>query len=204
MIKKGILLPVFFLTIHFFNHSALAEGLDAFSKSIRDTLRLPPSAFSNLPKEVADELEKRKCEIPQVVFPGSKPGKAQNVVSGQFKKAGQTDWAVLCSVKERSRILIFWNGSAKNVEMFGGWSEDRNWMQGWGEDKNGNIQYMFSRLIHTADLEYILERFEGYNGPKPSPIDHDGLLEGMSGKYSEVYYWYEGKWSVLQGAEGAD
>jgi len=189
------------IALHLFSHISFAEELDALSKAVKNTLRLSPSAFPQLPQEVADELNKQKCKIPQEVVPGSKPGRPHNVVSGQFKKAGQTDWAVLCSVKEHSRIMIFLNGSAKDVEFFGGWSADRNSMQGWGEDADGNKQYMFSRLISSDDRDYILEHYERYGGPTPPPIDHDGLGTGISGKYSVTNYWYEGKWLALQGAD---
>jgi len=40
--------------------------------------------------------------------------KPNNVIKGEFARPGQIDWAVLCSVKGVSTILVFWNGSENN------------------------------------------------------------------------------------------
>jgi hypothetical protein len=40
--------------------------------------------------------------------------KPKNVIKGEFARPGQTDWAVLCSVKGVPTILVFWDGSEKN------------------------------------------------------------------------------------------
>src|SRR5215203_3177441 len=69
------------------------------------TVRLKPAVFSQLPKKIISYLEARNCTIPQS-FIGSKP---HNVVRGQFAQANQSDWAVLCSRRGVSVILVFWN-----------------------------------------------------------------------------------------------
>ena len=56
------------------------------------------------------ELQRRGCTIPQTAF----TKKPHNVIRGEFAKPGQTDWALLCSIKGVSTILVFWNGSEKN------------------------------------------------------------------------------------------
>src|SRR5205823_13273677 len=73
-------------------------------------VRLSPSAFAEVPANLVQELQRRGCTIPQETF--SK--KRNNVIKGEFGKPGQMDWAVLCSVKGVSTILVFWNGSEKN------------------------------------------------------------------------------------------
>src|SRR5947208_17097962 len=52
--------------------------------------------------------------IPQEAFSPANTKKANNVIKGEFARPGQTDWAVLCSVKGVSTILVFWNGSENN------------------------------------------------------------------------------------------
>jgi hypothetical protein len=81
-----------------------------FDEAERRIVRLAPTAFPELPGTVVQELKRRGCTIPQEAF-AKKPG---NVIQGQFAKVGQTDWAVLCSVKGVSTILVFWNGSELN------------------------------------------------------------------------------------------
>lgn len=96
----------------------------------RQTVRLPPKAFPELPSNVRAELERRGCTIPQVPMINGR----QNVIKGEFSKPGQTDWAVLCSIDRVSSILIFWNGSnlkPADIEK----TADLNHLQGWGGDK---------------------------------------------------------------------
>jgi len=67
-------------------------------------VRLPPRAFPELPGNVVRELQRRSCTIPQTAFTKN----PHNVIKGEFARPGQTDWAVLCSVKRllhHSRVL---------------------------------------------------------------------------------------------------
>jgi hypothetical protein len=162
----------------------------------RETLRLPPSAFPELPEAVAEELRRRGCRIPQVE-PSDWLGGPHNVISGQFKQPGQTDWAVLCSIERLCSLLVFWNGSAENIEdLSGGGHPDRGCLQGIGGDRIG-----FSCLIGPVGESYILEHRERYGGPEPPPIDHEGINNAFVGKSSVVRYWHEGEWLKLQGAD---
>jgi hypothetical protein len=89
----------------------LPDDLKAqFDEAERRIVRLPPSAFPELPRNVVSELQRRGCTIPQEAL--SK--KRNNVIKGQFARPGQVDWAVLRSIKGVSTILVFWNGSEKN------------------------------------------------------------------------------------------
>ena len=63
-----------------------------FDEAERRIVRLPPSAFPQLPHNVVTELERRGCTIPQEAF----TRKPHNVVKGNFAKPGQVDWAVHC------------------------------------------------------------------------------------------------------------
>lgn len=58
-------------------------------------VRLPPTAFQELPHNVVRELQRRGCRLPQTAFTKEPP----NVIKGAFAKPGQRDWAVLCSIK---------------------------------------------------------------------------------------------------------
>ncbi len=175
-----------------------AVGQWDWEKAKENILRLAPSKYPGLPKSVVKGLEKRGCSIPQLGGPKgwSKP---QNAISGVFRKLGQTDWAVLCSVDGNSTILVFWSGLDAAVEEVAEWSDDKNWLQGLGPNPEEGI--IFSRMLYKADRKYILEHYNVYGGPKPPPIDHEGINEAFIQKASTVHYWYEGKWLKLTGAD---
>jgi hypothetical protein len=172
--------------------SVFVQGLD-FKAAERKIIRLPPSAFSMLPAPVVGELQRRGCTVPQEAFSNSK--KPNNVVTGHFARPAQIDWAVLCSIKGASSILVFWRGSAENPADLAR-AEDKGFLQGLGGDKIG-----FSRGIGPVDSSFILERYRAYGGPKPPPIDHQGIDDAFLGKASGVHYFFNGKWLQLTGSD---
>lgn len=155
------------------------------------TVRLPPSAFPQLPRAVARSLARRGCTVPQAFHRPS----PHNVIRGQFARRGQTDWAVLCSRGRVSSILIFWGGSAKSVSQIAK-AADKSFLQGIGGDKIG-----FSRAIGIADRKYILSHYRDYGGPKPPAITHHGINDAFVEKASSVLYFHRGRWLELQGAD---
>lgn len=162
-----------------------------FEEAERKIVRLPPTAFPELPHRVVQELQRRGCTIPQT--PYSKG--PHNIIKGQFSKPGQTDWAVLCSVKGVSAILVFWNGSAKNPAELAP-MEDRIFLQGISAE-----QSTFSRGIGAAGKDFIVRHYDAYGGPKPPLIDHLGIEDSFIEKASEVWYFFGGKWLKLTGAD---
>jgi hypothetical protein len=111
------------------------------------------------------ELQRRGCTIPQEAF----TKKRHNVIRGVFAKPGQSDWAVLCSVKGVSTILVFWNGSEKNPAEIAR-MEDRNFLQGITADQIG-----FARGITPVGKDFIIRHYNAYGGTKPPPVDHHGI-----------------------------
>ena len=153
--------------------------------------RLRTSDFPELPHNIAMDLQRRGCTVPQAS--GIKG--RHNVIKGQFAKPDQTDWAVLCSVNRASSILIFWNGSEINPTRIEN-QNDADRLQG---DANNNMVY--SRAIEPVDKSYIMEHYQAYGGEKPPPIDHQGIDDEFVGKASVVLYFYRGKWLHLTGAD---
>jgi hypothetical protein len=162
-----------------------------FDEAERRIVRLPPSAFPELPRNVVRELERRGCRIPQEAF----TKKPHNAIKGDFAKPGQVDWAVLCSIKGVSTILVFWNGSEKNPAAIAS-MEDRNFLQGITTENIG-----YSRGIGTVGKDFIMRHFNAYGGPKPPPIDHEGIDDAFIEKASMTWYFYRGKWSQLSGSD---
>ena len=69
-------------------------------------------------------------------------------------------------------------------------------MQGIGGGKIG-----YSRALSPAGADYILSVYQAYGGPKPPPIDHQGIDDAFLEKASTVHYFHEGKWLRLTGAD---
>ena len=153
--------------------------------------RLSPSTFNKLPADMIGELNRRQCTIPQI--DGSP--QPHNVVKGSFTGKGQIDWAVLCSRGGESSILVFKGQSIKGVlELANG--PDKHWLQGVGERRIG-----YSRMISAANSEAILLYHREFGGPKPPPIDHQGIEDSFVGKASVIFYYYKGTWLRLTGAD---
>lgn len=174
--------------------SVSGAELDKWEKGDQETIRLSPTAFPDLPLDIAEDLEARKCLIPQI-WSYEQP---HNVIRGHFKNSTQIDWAVLCSISRKSTILVYWGGSTDLVVEVPSWGspDDKSWLQGTGQDSVG-----FSRSINTVDAEYIQDHARWYGGELPGYIDHEGINEGFDGKASTVHYRFEGEWLSLQGAD---
>lgn len=136
-----------------------------FDEAERRIVRLPPTAFPELPRNVVRELQRQECTIPQTPY----TKKPHNVIKGEFAKPGETDWAVLCSVNGISTILVFWNGSDANPAAIAP-MEDRNFLQTINTTDPG-----FSRDIRPVGKDFIMGHYRAYGGPTPPPIDHQGI-----------------------------
>lgn len=156
------------------------------------TVRLEPREFTLLPQNIVEYLERRGCTIPQA-FHDTKP---HNVIQGQFRKASQVDWAVLCSRGRVSSLLVFWNGGTSRVGEIAS-VKDQSFLQQIGDGKIG-----FSRTISVADGEYIRRQYISYGGRKPPrSISHHGINDAFLEKASTVRYFYRDRWLELQGAD---
>jgi hypothetical protein len=170
----------------------LSEDLKRnFDEAQRRIVRLSPTAFPEVPHNVVRELQRRGCTIPQEAF----TKKPHNVIKGEFARPGQTDWAVLCSVKGVSTILVFWNGSENNLAEITA-LEDHIFLQGITTDEVG-----YSRGITPVGKDFIMRHYNAYGGPKPPPINHQGIDDAFIEKASVTWYFYGGKWLKLTGAD---
>ena len=154
-------------------------------------IRLKPREFRQLPAAVRRSLDARGCTIPQ--YPGGNA--AHNVINGSFIANGSRDWAVLCSIKGVSRILVYRGGSTKRVDSLAVRS-DGVYMQA---DANGVMQY--SRKIDIATPKHIADQAKANGGPKPPPLDHQGIDDGFMDKASTILYFHRGKWRELAGSD---
>jgi len=167
------------------------QEIDVWDTADSLTLRLPATAFHSLPGNISRYLVKNGYTIPQCwEIP-----EVHNVISGALQQKGRRDWAVLASKNRVSSILVFWGGSESNLTVLET-APDKDYLQGIGDGKIG-----FSRAISPVGKAYIIEHFRRYGGPKPPPIDHDGIDDAFVGKASLVFYYYRGQWLTLTGAD---
>ena len=169
-------------------------GIAQDKREIADsaTVRLPPTAFPQLPESIVRHLQRRGCTVPQTYL----SAEPHNVISGEFARRGQTDRAVLCSRNGESSILVFWRGSTKSVSEVAR-SPDRHFLQ----TITGGGKVGFSRIIETVGSDYILKHYKAYGGRKPPPTYHQGINDAYAEKASTVLYYYRGSWLELQGAD---
>ncbi len=180
---KVLSLAVMFLVVTL---NVSAQRAIDWAKADSEIVRLVPSTFSELPQDLVKDLEKRGCTIPQS-YAVNEP---HNAVGGEFRRKGQQDWAILCSINQSSSILVYWNSSPKDISRIAN-IEDSSYLQDVG----------FSRLIEAADAEYILSHYKAYGGTKPPKLTHQGINDIYAEKASGVHYLHRGKWLRLQGAD---
>jgi hypothetical protein len=165
---------------------------EAWHIAARRIHRLAPDSFPQLPPLVRSALKVRDCRVPQS-FTSERP---HNVVTGSFARAGQQDWAVLCSRQDSSSVLIFWGGADAESPTEFPRAADAGYLQGVGEGRIG-----YSRLIAAASPARIREYAAWFDGPLPKTLDHDGVEDAFAGKASVVSYLEDGRWLALAGAD---
>lgn len=166
-------------------------GQEEWSAADREIRRLAPISFAKVPPKIIEALESRRCLIPQT------PGDTlpHSVVKGSFVRAGQTDWAALCSRARASTIVIVWGGPsecADEMEV----RQDQSYLT-----KGGDGVIRFQRRIETIVPKRIKALFDRYGGDPPPPLTHDGINDRFGGKGSVIRYCYEGKWRELTGEQ---
>jgi hypothetical protein len=153
--------------------------------------RLPVEAFPELPQTIAGALRARNCSVPQPLADGA----PRNAIRGEFFSKGEAAWAVLCSVNNSTMLLAFRNDHDTNPDTVTT-SEDRSYLQVLDA---GNIGY--SREISAVGRDFIMRHYRAYGGPEPPPIDHHGIDDAFLEKASITWYYFQGKWLRLQGAD---
>ena len=63
------------------------------------------------------------------------------------------------------------------------------------------IRILVERGIDAVGRDFIMRHYEAYGGPKPPPIDHQGVEDVFIEKASVVWYFYQGQWLKLTGAD---
>ena len=135
---------------------------------------LNPGQIRELPPAVRADLEKLGCRIPKFI----KWDARHNAIQGQFFKAGQTDWAVLCQVGDRTGILLYPGGTAADLPMLRSEPTDP------------------ARTIHAVSA-FVLEKRAVRDHPDEPPpaFDHDAIEDGPIQKAGRVIYYRDDEWA---------
>jgi hypothetical protein len=164
----------------------------------RGIRKLQPADVAGLPPAFVEKLNARGCGIPQFGDVGSASAPAAvgdsaadsttNIIHGEFARAGQEDWAVLCSKGGSSTIVIFWGKSTACPASLAR-LDDAHYLKR-GKDKK--IKY--SRSIRALGQSDLGER-AGIAGLKS--FSHQGIDDRFVGKSSSFFYCSEGKWKIF-------
>jgi hypothetical protein len=150
--------------------------------------RLPPSVFRGLRATVRRDLERRQCLIPQPWTTHEQ----QNVIRGAFTRVDAIEWAVLCSVRDTSQILVYRSAPTNTAHVVDSLerSADAEWVQDIGDGRSG-----YSRLIRALPRQGISAwRVDVNRNTIPQPIDHDAIEQVFLEKAAQAFYFARGRW----------
>lgn len=173
---RGIAVFCLFLFFILTSSASIAETRAAI-------FRLPKS-FNKLPSTITSSLVKEGCQIPQTTIEGHLV--SRNVITGEFAKKGQKDWAVLCSKEGSLYVMMFWGGETQCPSEI--------------DLGSINSELEFDHSIGTASKRAIIQDYQEYGGTKPPAITHLGIDYG-SEQGTEVYYCHKNEWIDLTGSD---
>lgn len=146
-----------------------------------------PAEYRKVPQRVRVFLEQRHCQLPETQ--NYDRGHPSNVVPGHFARANQTDWAALCVVKDRARVLVLWGAKTScSDEIHSGWP----------------LEYPFSRepagglFLGPVGPKEIVAYRRFFGDSHTNDINHQGIEVGD--EQASLIYYCDGKnWLELQG-----
>src|ERR1039458_10621797 len=140
---------------------------------------LPVSSFPDLPPAVHEQLDHRRCLIPQS-YEARQP---ENVVHASLERSGSSDWAVLCSTQGTVSLLVFFgNGSSQPFTLASAPETER--LQ--THDPNGVLG--FNWAIDPASPQDVHDAQLGMHHPPPR-LDHDALADTLVDRHT-VFHFY--------------
>lgn len=150
---------------------------EEFRKEWPDFRYLEPKQIRSLPDAVRADLESRGCRVPKF----TKWDGPHNAIQGQFMKAGQQDWAVLCATADKSVILLYPAGAVESVQPLRNEEADPG------------------RFIHAVTAFVLSKRaLRDQQGEEPvEEFDHEAIEDGPIGKTGKVIYFRSGEWTLL-------
>ena len=148
---------------------------------------LPASSFPDLPAPTADALTRRGCLIPQ----SATAHHPENVIQGSFEKSGSSDWAVLCTEKDKVTLFVFFASNPGSPVYVTG-APERDFLRPLPSQK----ELSFGIAIDPATPDRVHEAQLGLT-PRPSRPDHDAIAESSLDGPTVYRYFSNGSWTKL-------
>ena len=148
---------------------------------------LPVSSFPNILPAVADSLIALGCVIPQT-YEAHRP---ENVVHASLEKPGSDDWAVLCAVKGKVSLLVFFGGSAADKPIVLRVFAEADRLQAHG----GSSQLGFNWGIDPASPERVHDAQAGMTH-RPPMLDHDCVADTILDRRTVYRFYRNGAWET--------
>jgi hypothetical protein len=148
---------------------------------------LPVSSYPSLPLDVAGQLTDLGCLIPQT-YEARRP---ENVVHASLESPGSSDWAVLCSVQGKVRLLVFFGSAPGPPATLVTAAETQRLQPHFGTQVlgfNWGIDPATPDVIHQAQIGLT---------PRPARLDHDALADSDVDKKTIYHFYAKGAWSLV-------
>lgn len=157
-------------------HAFAQTTVEEMRRHRPDFRYLEPGQLRELPQVIRADLEKLGCRVPKFL----KWDARHNVIQGQFFKAGQTDWAVLCEAAGKTGIMLYPGGAATDLPMVRGGPTN------------------LARTIHVVSAFVLQKRATRDHPDEPAAIfDHDGIEDGPIETSGHVIYHRDDDWEEL-------
>jgi len=148
---------------------------------------LPVSSFPGLPADLAAQLTRRGCLIPQT-YQAHRP---ENVIHASLERAGSSDWAVLCSEQGTVSLLVYFSSDPTHLFTLAA-APETDYLQA----HDLGAVFGFNWGIDPASPAQIHEAQSGLK-PRPAPLDHDALADSLV-DHKTIYHFYgKNAWTVL-------
>ena len=149
---------------------------------------LPISSFPGLPDELAAQLNRRGCLIPQT-YEAHRP---ENVIHASLERAGSSDWALLCSERGTVSLLVFFSSAPANLLVLAAAPETERLQP---HDPTGVLGFNWG--IDPASPEQIREAQAGLVF-HPARLDHDALADSVVEGRTVYHFYSQNAWTILE------
>jgi hypothetical protein len=149
---------------------------------------LPVSSFPNLPDELAVQLNRRGCLIPQT-YEAHRP---ENVIHASFQRPGSSDWAVLCSAQGTVSLLVYFSSDPSSLFVLSAAPETERLQ---AHDPSGVLGFNWG--IDPASPEQVRQAQAGLLR-RPALVDHDALADSLVDRHTIYHFYLKNAWIVLE------
>ena len=149
---------------------------------------LPVSSFPGLPEDLAAQLNRRGCLIPQT-YEAHRP---ENVVHASLERAGSSDWAVLCSERGTVSLLVYFSSAPAKLLVLAAAPETERLQS---HDPSGVLGFNWG--IDPASPEQVHQAQSGLEH-RPALLDHDALADSLVDHKTVYHFYLKNAWTVLQ------